>query len=146
MRGAAALLVALSIGNACASEFSDKAERVFTSIDSLSETGPTGDVLLKVPERGPTYYETGDKANKIFAVDSVRVFRDVSKLERLIVTIPREGKVQTLDVTRSQVEQFYKISLADLAANPSSWREIFIQPFDNKKSRADFVKKFVTEK
>lgn len=146
VRGAGALLIALSIGNACASEFSDKAERAFSSIDSVSEKGSTGTVSLKVPERSPTYYESGDKANKVFAIDSVRVFRDVPRLERLMVTIPREGKVQTLDVTRAQVEQYYGISLSDLAANPSSWRETFIQPHDNKQSRADFVKKFVTEK
>ncbi|MNZ53355.1 hypothetical protein D3C78_712300 [compost metagenome] len=146
VRGAGALLIALSIGNACASEFSDKAERAFSSIDSVSETGSTGKVSLKVPERSPTFYESGDKANKVFAIDSVRVFRDVPKLERLVVTIPREDKVQTLDVTRAQIEQYYGISLTDLAANPSSWRESFIQSHDNKQSRADFVKKFVTEK
>lgn len=146
VRGAGALLVALSIGNVCASEFSDKAERVFSSIDSVSESGTTGKVSLKVPERAPTYYETGDKANKIFAIDTIRVFRDVPKVERLIVTVPRDGKSQTLDVTRSQVEQYYKISLSDLAANPSNWRESFIEPYDNKESRAGFVEKFVTEK
>ncbi|WP_409269673.1 hypothetical protein [Pseudomonas sp. KCJK9044] len=146
VRGAGALLIALSIGNACASEFSDKAERAFSSIDSLSETGSTGNVSLKVPTRMPDYYESGDKANKVFAIDSVRVFRDVPKLERLVVTIPREDKVQTLDVTRTQVEQYYGISLTELAANPTSWRESFIQPHDNKPSRADFVNKFVTEK
>ncbi|MEK2611110.1 hypothetical protein WLF18_18550 [Pseudomonas shirazensis] len=146
LRGAGALLITLSVGTAWGSEFSDKAERVFTSIDSVSETGATGKVLLKVPERGPTYYETGDKAHKIFAIDSVRVFRDVPKLERLMVTIPREGKTQTLDVTRAQVEQYYKISLSDLAPHTSKWREEFIQRYDNKQSRADFVKKFVTEK
>lgn len=139
-------MVALSLGNACASEFSDKAERAFSSIDSVSETGSTGKVSLKVPERTPMYYESGDKANKVFAIDSVRVFRDVPKLERLVVTIPREDKVQTLDVTRDQVEQHYGINLTDLAANPSSWRESFIQPYDTKQSRAEFVKKFVTEK
>jgi len=148
VRGAGALLVALSIGNAFGSEFSDKVERVLSSsvIESLSESGAAGKVVLKVPTRMPDYYESGDKANKVFAIESVRVFRDVPKLERLVVTIPREDKVQTLDVTRAQVEQYYGISLTELAANPSSWRESFIQSHDNKQSRADFVKKFVIEK
>lgn len=146
VRGAGMLLIALSVGNVCASEFSDKAERAFSSIESVSETGSTGKVSLKVPSRMPDYYESGDKANKVFAIDSVRVFRDVPKLNRLVVTIPREGKVQTLNVTRAQVEQHYDLRLTDLVANSSSWRESFIQPYDNKQSRADFVKKFVTEK
>lgn len=101
---------------------------------------------MKVPARTPDYYESGDKANKILAVESVRIFREVPDLEQLTVTVPRDGKDQTLVVTRTQIEQYYKISLADLAADPSSWRETFIQPYDNKKSRGDFVKKFVTEK
>lgn len=148
VRGVGALLVALSIGNACASEFSDKVERVLSSstIDSVSESGKAGTVVLKIPARAPDYYESGDKANKILAVESVRILREVPDLDRLKVTVPRDGKSQTLDVTRAQVEAFYKISLSDLAANPSSWRESFIQPYDNKQSRADFVKKFVTEK
>lgn len=146
VRGAGALLVALSIGNACASEFSDKAERAFSSIDSLSETGSTGKISLKIPTRMPDYYESGDKANKVFAIDSVRVFRDVPKLERLVVTLPREDKVQTLDVTRAQVEQYYDISLSDLAPHTSKWREEFIQRYDNKQARAEFVERFVTEK
>ncbi|MBH3411457.1 hypothetical protein [Pseudomonas putida] len=148
VRGAGALLVALSIGNAYAGEFSDKVERVLSSstIDSVSESGKAGNVVLKVPARSPDYYESGDKANKILAVESVRIFREVPDLERLKITIPRDGKAQTLDVTRAQVEKFYEISLSELAANPSSWRESFIQPHDNKQSRADFVQKFVTEK
>ncbi|WJM53922.1 hypothetical protein QUC26_01705 [Pseudomonas asiatica] len=148
VRGAGALLVALSIGNAFGSEFSDKVERVLSSsvIESLSESEADGKVVLKVPPRVPDYYESGDKANKVFAIESVRVFRDVPKLERLVVTIPREDKVQTLDVTRAQVEQYYGISLNQLATNPSSWRESFVKSHDNKQSRADFVKKFVTEK
>lgn len=147
VRGAGALLFALSIGNAWASEFSDKLERVFSSstIDSLSESDKAGAVVLKAPARNPDYYESGDKANKILAIESVRLFRDVPHLQHLKVTIPRDGKAQTLSVTRAQVEEYYGISLSELASNPSSWRESFIQQHDNKASRADFVKKFVTE-
>ncbi|MNM99596.1 hypothetical protein D3C81_1121610 [compost metagenome] len=147
VRGAGALLVALSIGSACASEFSDKAERVFPSASSIIESGTTGTVVLKVPERFPTYYETGDKANKVFAIDSVRIFRDVPVLKRLIVTVPREGKrSQTLDVTRAEVEQYYQIDLSELAPHSTNWREGFIQQYDNKQARAEFVERFVTEK
>jgi hypothetical protein len=148
VRGVGALLVALSIGNACASEFSDKVERVFSPsvFESAHESGSTGTVDFKVPDRHPDYFETGDKANKVFAIDSVRIFRDLPKLNRLIFKVQREGFIQTLDVTRSQVEQHYELSLSDLAANPSNWREDFIQPFDNRKSRADFAERFVTQK
>lgn len=148
VRGAGALLVALSIGNACANEFNDKVERVLSSsaIDSVSESGKVGSVLMKIPARSPDYYESGDKANKILAVESVRIFREVPDLERLKITLPRDGKMQTLDVTRAQVEKYYEIDLSDLAADPSRWRESFIQPYDNKTSRAGFVEQFAKEK
>lgn len=148
VRGGGALLVALGIGNACAGGFSDKVERVLPSslIDSVMESGNEGSVVLKAPARSLDYYESGDKANKIFAVESVRIFREVPDLERLKITIPRNGKLQTLDVTRRQVEKYYGIHLSDLAANPSSWRESFIQLHDNKLSRAEFVEKFLTRK
>ena len=148
LRGAGALLITLSVGTAWASEFSDKVERVFSPsvFKSAQESGSTGTVDFKIPDRHPEYFETGDKANKVFAIDSVRIFRDLPKLDRLIFKVPREGSTQTLDVTRSQIEQHYEVSLSDLAANPSNWREGFIQQFDNKKSRAEFAERFVTQK
>lgn len=148
VRGAGALLVALSVGNTWAGEFSDKVERVFSPsvIKSAEESGSTGRVEFNIPNRQPDYFENGDKANKVFAIDAVRIFRDLPTVNRLILKVPREGSVQTLDVTRTQVEQHYEISLSDLASNPSRWREGFIQPFDNKKSRADFAERFVTQK
>lgn len=148
LRGTGALLVALSVGNTWAGEFSDKVERVFSPsvIKSAEESGSTGRVEFKKPDRQPDYFENGDKANKVFAIDAVRVFRDLPTIQRLIFKVPRAGSIQTLDVTRSQVEQHYEISLSDLATNPSNWREGFIQPFDNKKSRADFAERFVTQK
>lgn len=102
--------------------------------------------MLKIPDRSPDYYESGDKANKVLAIESVRIFREVPDLDRLTVTVPRDGKAQTLDVTRAQIEQYYKINLSELAGNPSAWREDFIQQYDNENSRAEFVKTFATEK
>lgn len=145
VRGAGAALVALSMGSACASEFTDKVERLFSSsvVESVSESGPSGTVVLQVPSRTPGYFESGDKANKVFAIESVRIFREVPALERLNISLPRDGGLQTLNVTRSQVEAYYGISIA-ATSDPSIWREKFIQVYDNPGSRAKFVEKFVT--
>lgn len=146
VRGAGAALVALSMGSACASEFTDKVERLFSSsvVESATESGPSGKVVLKVPARTPGYFESGDKANKVFAIESVRIFREVPALERLNITMPRDAGSQTLNVTRSQVEAYYGISIAATSSDPSIWREKFIQVYDNPESRAKFVEKFVT--
>ena len=71
LRGAGALLITLSVGTAWASEFSDKVERVFSPsvFKSAQESGSTGTVDFKIPDRHPEYFETGDKANKVFAID-----------------------------------------------------------------------------
>lgn len=147
-QGAAVAVLALSIGNTWASEFSDKVERVFSSsvISSAEGAGTTGNIKFKVPDRQPDYFEAGDKANKVFAIESVRLFRDLPGLDRLTVTIPRLHTTQTLNVSRSQIEQHYKISFAALQADPSAWRSQFIEANDNKESRAEFVQEFVTEK
>lgn len=139
-------LVALSIGSAWAGELSDKAERLFSSsvIESVDESGATGKIALKIPARSPGYFESGDKANKVFAIESVRIFREVPSLDRLSVSMPREGGSQTLNVSRGQIERYYGISLSDLR-DPSAWRQRFIQVYDNPKSRAEFVGKFVSE-
>lgn len=146
VHGAGAALVALSIGSAWAGELSDKAERLFSSsvIESVSESGSAGKIELKIPARTPGYFESGDKANKVFAIESVRLFREVPSLDHLSVSMPRDGGSQTLGVSRAQIEQHYGINLADLR-DPSAWRQQFIQVYDNPQSRAEFVGKFVTE-
>lgn len=148
VHGAAAALITLSMGSARATEFSDKIERLFSPsvIESSKELGSTGQIVLRIPASSPDYFEAGDKARKVFAIESVRLFREVPGLERLSVTIPRQGKAQTLDVTRLQIEQYYGISLSSLKSVPGAWGEKFIQVYDNPESRGLFVKKFVTER
>lgn len=148
VHGAAAALITLSMGSAWATEFSEKIERLFSPsvIESSKELGSTGQIVLKVPDRIPDYFEAGDKASKVFAIESVRIFREVPGLDRLTVTIPRQGKAQTLNVTRSQIEQYYGISLSTLKSEPGAWGEKFIQVYDNPESRSLFVEKFVTER
>ncbi|MCO7537637.1 hypothetical protein NJH24_23010 [Pseudomonas asiatica] len=147
-QGAAVAVTALLVGNAWAGEFSDKVERVFSSsvVKSAEGSGATGNIEFKVPDRQPDYFESGDKANKIFAIESVRLFRDMPDLGRLTITIPRSNTAQTLNVSRSQVEQHYGITLSTLKADPGAWREQFIQVNDNPEARAEFVQEFVTAK
>ncbi|MEB3437892.1 hypothetical protein U8291_12745 [Pseudomonas sp. A2] len=147
-QGAAAAVIVLTVGNAWAGEFSDKVERIFSSsvVESAEGTESAGKIVFKVPDRQPDYFETGDKANKVFAIESVRLFRDMPGLDHLTMTIPRSHTAQTLDVSRSQIEKHYEVSLSELKADPSAWREIFIQANDNRESRGEFVQEFVTQK
>ncbi|WP_110972853.1 hypothetical protein [Pseudomonas huaxiensis] len=137
----------LLANSAWATEFSDKAERIFSPsvIESLHESGASGEIAFKIPERMPDYFESGDKANKVFAIESARLFRDVPSLSRLTLRIPNDGTVRVLDISRSDIEKHYGVDLAAMNGDPAAWRETFIQQHDTKGSRADFVKRFVRE-
>lgn len=144
--GLAALMV-LAAGSTWAGEFSDKVERIFSPsvIGSVKESGSAGEVTFKVPERMPSYFEDGDKANKILAIDSARLFRELPGLDRLALNVPKAGKVQKIDVSRTEVEKYYKVSFTAMSSDLNLWRNEFIQTYDNKASRAQFVDHFATE-
>lgn len=143
----ALIVLVMAAGGAWASEFRDKAERIFSPsvIESLSESGEIGKISFKIPERMPDYFESGDKTNKVFAIESARLFRDVPNLKRLTLEIPNAEGVQVLNVSRADIEKYYGVDLAAMNGNPAAWREGFIQQHDTKGSRADFVKRFVNQ-
>lgn len=141
----ALIVLIMAAGGAWASDFQDKAERIFSTsiIESVSESGSNGKISLKIPERMPDYFESGDKANKVFAIESARLFRDVPGLNRLTLQIPKAEGAQVLDISRADIEKYYGVDLAAMNGDPAAWRETFIQQHDTKGSRADFVKRFV---
>lgn len=143
---ALALLSLLTLGNAWGGEFQDKVERIFPAavVKSMKESGSSGEVIFRTPDRAPEYFETGDKVNKVFAIDSARVFRDVPGLERLTLRVPADGKRYTLSISRDDIEQYYGVDFAKMNGNLDAWRAEFAQNYDNKQSRAAFVEKFVT--
>ena len=141
----ALIVLIMAAGGAWASEFLDKTERIFSPsvIESVSELGGIGKISFKIPERMPDYFESGDKANKVFAIESVRLFRDVPSLKRLTLKIPKTEGTQVLDISRADIEKYYGVDLSVRSGDPAAWREGFIHQRDTKDSRADFVKRFV---
>lgn len=142
-----AALLLLMTGSAWAGDFSDKVERMFSPavLQSIKDSGSSGEVTFKAPERIPDYFDTGDKANKIFAIESARIFRDVEGLERLKLKAPKDGEMYILDISRTEIERHYGVKLADMRTDPNLWRSNFIPNHDNNKSRAVFFEKFVTK-
>ena len=107
----ALIVLIMAAGGAWASEFLDKTERIFSPsvIESVSELGGIGKISFKIPERMPDYFESGDKANKVFAIESVRLFRDVPSLKRLTLKIPKTEGTQVLDISRADIEKYYGV-------------------------------------
>lgn len=142
-----AALLLLMAGGAWASDFSEKVERIFSPavIESVSESGSSGEITFKVPERMPDYFDTGDKVNKVFAIESARIFRDVAGLEQLTLKVPKEGEMYILAISRTNIENYYGVNFSDMRTNLNLWRSNFTNVYDNKKSRAAFFDKFVTK-
>ncbi|MCP4112921.1 MAG: hypothetical protein GY749_46580 [Desulfobacteraceae bacterium] len=86
------------------------------------------------------YFGTGDKINKIFAIESVRLFRSMDWVSQLKLTIPLTGKKYILEITRKQAEKYYNINIPELK-DMRQWDK-FIQKHHNKESRKKFSAKF----
>lgn len=146
----AAIIVSvfLIFSNAWASsEFNEKVERIFSSsiIQSIKDNDGTGEIIFKTPENMPSYFVTGDRVNKVFAIESARLFRDLPSLERLRFQVPSDGKIYSMLITRQEIEKFYDIDFKSMSGSLDIWREDFIKRYDNKESRAGFAERFVTQ-
>jgi hypothetical protein len=100
-------------------------------------------IAFKIPAGEPDYFTSGDKANKVFAIESARLFRDLPSLQRLIFAIPNNGVLWVLDISRSDIESYYELRFSAMSGDPSVWRSQFLRNYDTEQSRADFVKFFV---
>jgi hypothetical protein len=129
-------------------DFQTQAKRVFSSqvIESVKINKGEGEILFKEPAMMPSYFRTGDKINKVFAIESARLFRDVVELNGLKMTIPLKEKTYTMSISREAIEKFYGLQFSSMKGNLDSWRSKFIQKYDTKESRGKFAAKFVKSK
>lgn len=86
----------------------------------------------------PEYFETGDKINKIAAIESARLFRESEGLNKLQMFFQTSDGGYEVVVTRDQIEDYY----GQPFEAGMNW-EGFISQFDNEDSRADFAEEFV---
>jgi len=136
----------LTIGSVWAqSDFEAKAKRNFSAsiLDSVQMDNGKGEIVFKDNQKMPSYFRTGDKINKIFAIESARLFRDVADLQALTMTIPLQEKTHFMSISREAINKFYGLDFAAMKGNPDAWRSEFIRKYDSKKSRAAFAAEFV---
>jgi len=121
--------------------FAEVADRYFpTSVTgNISESAGIGKVTFV---QNADYFETRDKINKVMAIESARLFREVASLNQLQMTIPATDGTHSLDITRQQLEEFYGGPMSRFA-NLDAWRSQFLSHYDNEESRASFASKFV---
>lgn len=111
-------------------------------------------IELKERESAPGYYDTGDKVNKILAIESVRLFYKIPVLKKLDLSLNINSGNYYLIINKEEIEDFYAIDIEELREFYDTgelrigdkWRESFINLFDNKDNRMLFFEKFVNKK
>ncbi|MCB0712120.1 MAG: hypothetical protein KDD67_07305 [Ignavibacteriae bacterium] len=94
-------------------------------------------------ENGKDYYSTGDRTNKIIAIEAPRWLRDMPALQHLRLKVPDgKGDFHEVQLDRDRVEQYLGGSLEVYRNDADKWREEFLSKYDNKESRAKFVETF----
>jgi len=129
-------------------DFETQAKRIFSSsiLESIKINNGNGEILFKDPPDMPSYFRTGDKINKVFAIESARLFRDVLGLESLKMTIPLKEETHVMSISRKDIDKFYGLNFSEMKGNLDAWRNKFIRKYDNKKARFYFAVKFAKSK
>ncbi|MBZ9576744.1 hypothetical protein [Modicisalibacter sp. MOD 31.J] len=127
-----------------AESFKSAAESVFSPsiLESVEYDTGQGSITFQAPKVLPDYFESGDKVNKIIAIDSARLFRHLPSLESLSLRIPVGGDDVQATLPRQAVEEFYGVRFSELHNDMNAWREDFSSKYDNKASRKKFVEEF----
>ena len=139
------VMILLMAGTVWAQDFSTQVKKNFSGsiLNSVTTKDGIGYVIFKDLPKMPEYFRTGDKINKVFAVESARLFRELPDLRGLKMTIPLKEKTYAMGITREQIEKFYGLRFSAMKGNLEAWRNKFIRKYDSRKSRAKFAAKFV---
>jgi hypothetical protein len=109
-------------------------------LDKVWTKGAIGIVGFKPPAKEPDYFSTDDRIRRIFAIESMQLFRDVADLDRLQLVVTVDKSQQQVEVTRAEAEGFYRMKFGPMSEE--DWRLHFVDLYDTPGSRAAFVKGF----
>lgn len=119
-------------------------------IKKVQVKGQTLEVQLKeASESDPifaTYYSSGDKRNKILAIESIRWLVKLPGIDKVDLTITADGETSNIVMPRSEVESYVGASLASYSDGEGSindkWRNEFLPVHDTKSGRMAIVERF----
>lgn len=77
-------------------------------------------------EQWARYWSTGDAVLKALNDGSVRLMREIDELNRVIITIPFEENIYTIDTLRADLENFLG---ADFSLIKKAWNNVFSDPY-----------------
>ena len=108
-------------------------------VKEVRTKGSLGAIVFTEPGGDKTYYATDDRINRIFAIESMKLFRDIPDLGALQMIIQYNRIEQQVEVTRAEAEKFYKVTFAGMSE--ADWQQ-FVEKQDNPDSRKSFTKAF----
>lgn len=115
-------------------------------IDQISLDDTKLSVELKGNASYPDYYSSGDKRNKLLAIEPIRWMVKLPGLEKVRLTIKADGRTSRVVMSRREVEDFVGSSLNSFSDGAGSindtWRTDFLTKYDNKESREQIVQQF----
>lgn len=120
-------------------EFDAEMKKVFSSsiLQNAQMQGSVAVASVTNPPSDPTYLSTGDKTNKLFAIETVRIFKDLPGLNTMTLTVRDGDATKMLMAWRDSIDAYYGIKSASM-----DW-SAFTADHDNEQSRQAFVDRFV---
>lgn len=108
-------------------------------------------IVLKEPNTHSDYFESGDKLNKLFAIETMRLFYKIPDITAIEMTTNIAMGNYHLNVSKDQIQEFYGIRIDSLREFQDTgqlmigdrWRNDFLSRFDSKNKRAEFAQRFV---
>ncbi|WP_242298178.1 hypothetical protein [Bacillus cereus group sp. BfR-BA-01382] len=91
------------------------------------------------------YWSTGDKIDKLFVIETTRLFKKNPALENLEVILPFEGKTYEASINKKELEKVLKVKM-DTLNESTNWKEFtdkYAYGLDNVERQKVF-KHFVT--
>lgn len=94
-----------------------------------------------IDDAGKQYFETGDKTDKILMEDPYRVIRNISNVEKVTVFIHGTDKASTVEVTKSELEDFAGVKIEQIKSS-DDWRSQIINKIFTEQKRSEFLSKY----
>ncbi|MEK4372355.1 hypothetical protein [Paenibacillus sp. FSL R5-0473] len=92
------------------------------------------------------YFATDDEINKILMEESVRLLKQFTDADNIVITIPFEGKTYSVNLKKSVAETYFNVDFNTLHSDPEAWKSKLSSKYFNENDRQKFVDEFVQVK
>lgn len=88
------------------------------------------------------YFWTGDKINKILAIEPARILNKFPETDEVEIVLPFNDKINKVSVKRKHLNQYLGYKIEHLSFKKQTWHEKFLKDVSSKAQRAKLIKQF----